>query len=136
MSFPGSSGYIDLSREICNNYYLFGIFLLNDHTGAETEALRDLDHGISHRINIDIFRKWLQGSGAQPVTWRTLVTVLKQMKLLKLAEDIETAIRERGRKTEAGVRKAGIVLVKLWLACAARLAYASVCVCVCVCVCV
>ena len=102
MSFPGSSGYIDLSREIGNNYYSLGVFLLNDDTGAEIEALRDLDHGIPHKINTDIFRKWLQGSGAQPVTWRTLVAVLKRMELLTLAEDIETAIRERGGKTEAG----------------------------------
>ena len=102
MSFPGSSGYIDLSREIGNKCYSLGAFLLNDDTGAEIEALRVIDCGIPHEINTDIFRKWLQGSGAQPVTWRKLVTVLKQMKLLKLAEDIETAIRERGGKTKAG----------------------------------
>ena len=77
MSFPGSSGYIDLSREIGNNYYSLGVFLLNDDRGAEIEALSVLNHGIAHKINIDIFKKWLQGSGAQPVTWRTLVTVLR-----------------------------------------------------------
>ena len=65
------------------------MFLLNDETGAKIEALENKNSNNPDRINFDIFREWLKGSGAQPVTWRTLVIVLKQIELTEVAGDIE-----------------------------------------------
>ena len=77
----------------------FGVFLLNDGTGSMIAAMRAKNHDHNTR---DIFQEWLRGSGAQPVTWRTLVAVLREAHLSTLADEIETAIRERGGQTETG----------------------------------
>ena len=63
---------INLSQRIGNDYFTFGVFLLNDKTGARIEVMETRNLKDPDRINSDIFTKWLQGSGAQPVTWRTL----------------------------------------------------------------
>ena len=88
LSFPGSKGNINLSQRIGSDYFTFGVFLLDDN-GARIEALETKNLKNPYRINCDIFTKWLQGSGAQPVTWRTLVTALREVKLSTLADEIE-----------------------------------------------
>ncbi len=39
-------------------------------------------------INTAVLEEWLQGMGKQPVTWRTLVDVLRDCQLNTLADDI------------------------------------------------
>ena len=63
--------------------------MLDDETGARTKAIMVTHKENSNHINRDIFTEWLQGSGAQPVTWRTLATILRQTGLVALAEEIE-----------------------------------------------
>ena len=43
----------------------------------------------AERINEEILEKWLVGKGKQPVTWATLVEVLRDIELSVLADDIE-----------------------------------------------
>ena len=43
-------------------------------------------------INMAILKKWLRGEGKQPVTWGTLVQVLKDSDLKSVAKEIEAAI--------------------------------------------
>ena len=43
----------------------------------------------TEQINVKIFHKWLNGMGLQPVTWETLVQVLKDIQLNELAKEIE-----------------------------------------------
>ena len=63
-------------------YYLrFGIFLLKDSNGAIVEALEMEHRGSAEQINMAIFQRWLQGRGLKPVTWSTLITVLKNIVL-------------------------------------------------------
>ena len=50
----------------------------------------------AEEINKEILREWLTGRGKQPVTWATLVEVLRDIKLTTLASDIE-AIKCPGR---------------------------------------
>ena len=40
------------------------------------------------QINEEILRQWLSGKGKQPVTWATLVEVLRDIGLSTLAKDI------------------------------------------------
>ena len=44
----------------------------------------------AEQINTEILQEWLTGRGKQPVTWTTLVDVLRDIKLSILAGDIET----------------------------------------------
>ena len=42
------------------------------------------------KINMQILEEWLNGSGEQPVTWATLIEVLRDSDLSTLANDIST----------------------------------------------
>ena len=44
----------------------------------------------AEQINTEILQEWLTGRGKQPVTWTTLVEVLRDIELSALASDIET----------------------------------------------
>ena len=47
----------------------------------------------AEQINIEILKQWLTGRGKQPVTWATLVEVLRDIKLCTLADDIEAVFK-------------------------------------------
>ena len=66
--------------------------MLDDETGARIKVLETRNLKDPDRINCDIFTKWLQGSGAQPVTWRTLVTTLRKAQMSTLADEIEEVL--------------------------------------------
>ena len=72
---------VNIVEQIGANYSCFGIFLLEDYTGAVVKALEKEHRGNAQEINMDIFQRWLQGNGLKPVAWSTLVTVLQKMKL-------------------------------------------------------
>ena len=76
-----SNQKVNIAVQIGANYSCFGIFLLEDKTGAVVEALEKEHRGNAQEININIFRRWLQGNGLKPVAWSTLVTVLQKIKL-------------------------------------------------------
>ena len=46
-------------------------------------------HYDAEQINIEILQEWLTGRGKQPVTWATLVEVLRDIELFALACEIE-----------------------------------------------
>ena len=43
----------------------------------------------AEQINTDVLRQWINSKGKQPVTWKTLTEVLRDIKLNTLAGDIE-----------------------------------------------
>ena len=67
----------------------FGVFLLDDRTGARVKSIVQKNHYDAERINTEILMEWLTGSGKQPVTWSTLVDVLRAIQLHELAHHIE-----------------------------------------------
>lgn len=83
LKFPGRSGEINIPRTIGTNYLTFGILLLCDEDGTKVDAVAE-KHGA-----LGILKSWVQGEGQQPVTWRTLVQVLKDSNFTALAEEIE-----------------------------------------------
>ena len=59
-------------------YVQFGVFLLEDTNGFIIVEALEVEHmKNAERINMAILNKWLQGKGVKPVTWSTLVSVLK-----------------------------------------------------------
>ena len=72
---------INIAVQVGANYSTFGIFLLEDETGAIVEALKMQFLGDAEEINMAILKKWLQGKGMKPVAWSTLVTVLQRIDL-------------------------------------------------------
>ena len=89
ISFPMESGRVNLAQKIGTGYENFGILLLRDVDGDCTEAMVRELHERAEDINKRIFRLWVKGKGLQPVSWATLVGVLKDIGLDTLAREIE-----------------------------------------------
>ena len=43
----------------------------------------------TEQINVKILQKWLNGMGLQPVSWETLIQVLKDIGFNELAKEID-----------------------------------------------
>ena len=77
-------------KEIGTHYNMFGVLLLNDESGATISALEQQHQNRATSINFEILQQWIRGSGGKPVTWETLVKVLRQIELNILADKIES----------------------------------------------
>ena len=65
---------------------MLGIILLNDETEVNVEALKKEYLLHAEDINRVIFMKW---TGVPPVSWSTLLDVMRKIGLGTLASDIE-----------------------------------------------
>ena len=79
---------VNIPVEIGSKYLQFGIFLLDDSTGARIMSMASRHHDNAERINTEILHEWLTGSGKKPVNWETLVKVLRDIELSTLADEI------------------------------------------------
>ena len=68
---------------------MLGPLLLNDDTGAVTSVIISQHHHNPDAINQNILTRWLNGQGKQPVTWFTLINVLKAVGLSELSQMIQ-----------------------------------------------
>ena len=81
---------INITKEIGDEYRCFGIFLLQDLNGQKVKSIKSNHQSNPSQINTEILQEWLAGKGKQPVTWATLVEVLRDTELYTLADDIST----------------------------------------------
>ncbi len=79
----------DIYDEMGSKYRECCTFLLNDRDGAKLQAIEGRYQRDASSINHEIFSRWLQGEGRQPVTWATLVGVLQDIGMKSLADDIK-----------------------------------------------
>lgn len=89
LNFHGRKRKINIIQEIGIKYTNFGILLLKDETGSNVAAITKKHLGSAELINIEILQEWLAGRGKEPVSWRTLIEVLRKAGLGVLADDIE-----------------------------------------------
>ena len=89
-----SGGSIKIIQEIGINYHNLGICLLNDGTCAVTNAIEAQYRSDVNRITETILHRWLQGPGRKPKSWNTLITVLREIELNVLAQDIEDSLSQ------------------------------------------
>ena len=89
--FPTKSGSVIKNIEkIGTSYHDLGIRLLNDGDGTITADIEaQYKHDPPTRTTEAILQKWLQGTGRKPQTWDTLITVLREIELNTLAQEIE-----------------------------------------------
>ena len=100
--FRGRERRINIPQEISIKYSEFGLLLLNDPTGAKVRNIEHKHFRDAERINTEILEEWLEGRGKQPVSWRTLIEVLRDLKLSNLASDIE-AVKTRSSEETSWV---------------------------------
>ena len=91
LNFPGSSGIINVPKQIGTKYFVFGIQVLNDKTGAEVSAIVTKYRDDVEQINLEILRQWIGGKG-KLLSWNTLIDVLKAVGLNVLACDIQESL--------------------------------------------
>ena len=76
-----SAEKLNIAVKVGVEYLKFGIFLLNDANGDIVKAL-EIEHlKNAERINMGILQRWLHGKGTKPVTWSTLIDVLRKIGL-------------------------------------------------------
>ena len=92
LEFPSNAGNVNIMECIGTNYQILGTLLLNDNTGAITAAIIEECRENAFSINYKVLQQWIQGRGRQPVTWVTLVGVLRSINLSELANTIESAL--------------------------------------------
>ena len=83
---------MNVTRDIGTEYKSFGTLLLDDDNGSVTDALENKYQRDAPRINYEILKLWLQGTGKKPITWAKLVRVLQQVELNVLASKIEASL--------------------------------------------
>ena len=79
LDFQGKDRKINLPQEIGSNVLEL---LLQNSAITEVECTGE---------GPQLFQKWLEGEGKQPVTWGTLIQVLEDAGVLKLAHEIQDA---------------------------------------------
>ena len=73
----------------------FGILLLDveDPNGMRIRNMERKHKNDAEEINMEVLQEWLKGAGKQPVTWDTLIDVLRDTKLTRLASEIAAVLR-------------------------------------------
>ena len=79
-------------ERIGRDYKRFGIELLEDANGDKMDEIRE-NNSRAADMRMEIMRGWLRGKGKKPVTWRTLIEVLRKIELKVLADDITDALQ-------------------------------------------
>lgn len=82
---------MNIIKRIGTNYKAFGTQLLNDENYATTGAIAKEFQNNAFEINFEVLVQWIQGKGRHPVTWKTLVEVLKDIDP-ELAKEIEICL--------------------------------------------
>lgn len=80
---------IHIPVELATDYFEFGTFLLDDKNGSKVKIIAHNHLNNAKEINTEILQEWLTGKGKKPVTWATIVEVMRDIGHFTLARDIE-----------------------------------------------
>ena len=93
-------GSVDVAEKIGTNYKHFGTQLLNDNDGSKVNNIEMSKRPDPVGITAEILEQWLQGRGRMPVTWQTLIKCLRDIKMIVLADDIESSLSKHTHSQE------------------------------------
>ena len=88
---------VNILVEIALKFSKFGTFLLDDTNGSRVKIMARKHHYDAEQINTEIIQEWLTGRGKHPVSWTTLVEVLRDIELSTLAGEIEAVKCSQGQ---------------------------------------
>ena len=81
---------INLPSRVGPKYHSFGTLLLRDDFGDRVTNIVEDCRGKTEMIMMEILRQWLEGKGVE-VSWKSLISTLKDCDLLFMAKQIEMA---------------------------------------------
>ena len=100
LNFKTSSGStVNIVEQIGTHYSKLGPLLLTDNTGAVTSAIVSQYQRDADAINQEILTRWLQGQGKKPVSWSTLIDVLRDVGLSELSQMIQESLTSSPTQT-------------------------------------
>lgn len=73
-------------------YASLGLLLLDDEDGSVVTAITSQHQLNATNITLDVLMRWIRGEGKKPVTWGTLVEVLRVIGLTEVASTIEDGL--------------------------------------------
>ena len=79
---------LKIHERVGAKYKEFGIYLLNDETGCQVDALEMECLGKPDRIALKILQEWVKGKGVER-SWVALIKTLRKCELSVLAEQVE-----------------------------------------------
>ena len=91
---------LNVPVEIETKYVKLSAFLLDDSTGSRVKIMAHKHLNDAERINTEIIHEWLAENGKQPVNWKTLIEVLRDIELSALADEIEAVKCPKHRSQE------------------------------------
>ena len=89
----GAKKNLNIIQRTSTHYENLAMHLLDDDNCEIVDCLKEQCRGNPVEIVTAVYKKWIQGTGRKPVTWQTLVDVLKEIELNSLAEEIETVLK-------------------------------------------
>ena len=90
ISFTSANGTVlSIPSQIGTKFHQISLLLLKDRNGTTVDNIIYKHNNDPERINTEILKEWLNGSGKQPVTWEIFIETLNDSNLVTLAEDIK-----------------------------------------------
>ena len=90
-----SGGSIDIKTELAADWKKFGFYFDFDRKGCTLDLIEAEREGGDPVVCYQkMMRKWMDGSGEQPASWRTFLKLLRQFGRNVLAQDIEDAVAQ------------------------------------------
>ena len=86
-------GKIEIINTIASDWTTVGDFLDFDPAGAKLKQIKADEKGVEACCRA-MFQFWLEGNGVKPVSWATLVTVLRDSKLCALADQVKKHLQK------------------------------------------
>ena len=85
-------GSIKTVQQCSSKYYNIGVFLLSDFNAHIVQSLVMEHKNVNEDIMKAVFKKWIDGTGKTPISWNTLIKVLRQVELGTLADELQNAM--------------------------------------------
>lgn len=83
---------INILEKVGEEFIRFGTHLLLDEEGTTMATIKSDCLGRAADIKMEIIRRWRRGQGKSPISWATLIDVLKICKFNALAIEVEEAL--------------------------------------------
>ena len=88
----GEKKNINIVQKTSTRYNQLGMHLLDDDNGDIVDGLKERCFHDPVETVTAVYKKWISGTGRKPVTWQTLVDVLRDIELNSVADDIEAVL--------------------------------------------
>ena len=88
----GEKQNLKIIQGTCTHYSNLAMYLLEDDNCEIVDCFEEKYHHDPEKIVAAVYKKWISGTGKRPVSWQTLVDVLREIELNSLADEIEIAL--------------------------------------------